>query len=243
MKKVLLSLLFVFLSCSLVFAQIDSPEKSEAYKLIVFDYKPVEASKVVDISIHRVYKIKVSGRDVEVLESETVECLPLQDGKYVFTSRPGLYKILITSYGEKLDKTFSYIEILGDTVNPTPPEPDPNPNPNPNPEPNPPDLDGLALEIYKAATEVRSDNKGPEAKVLATCFETIASRAAGLNMSPQQMATELSSLLKDRLTDEVRNKWSNFNAKYVDLMKTVSPDKDEYIAAYLEVAKGLKAIK
>lgn len=239
MKKIVLSLLFIFLSCSLSFAQIESPEKSEAYKLIVFDYKSLETSKIIDISIHRVYKIKVSGKDVEVLESESIECLPLQDGKYVFTSSPGIYKILITSYGEKLDKTFSYVEILGDSVNPIPP----NPEPEPNPEPNTPDLEGLALEIYKAAMQVRSDNKVPEAKVLATCFETIASRAAGLNMSPQQMATELSSLLKDRLTDEVRNKWSNFNAKYVDLMKTVSPDKDEYIAAYLEVAKGLKAIK
>ena len=90
---------------------------------------------------------------------------------------------------------------------------------------------------------MNSDNKSAEAKILATCFETIASRAAGLNMGPQQMATDLSSLLKERLSEDVRNKWSDFNSKYVDLMKTVAPDKDEYITAYLEVAKGLKAVK
>ena len=121
-------------------SQIQSFGSFPTIQLIVFDYKPTEASKIIDISIHRVYKIKISGRDVEVLESDTIECLPLQDGKYVFTSRPGIYKILITSYGDKLDKTFSYVEILGDTINPTPPEP----GPDPNPEPNPPDLDGIA---------------------------------------------------------------------------------------------------
>jgi hypothetical protein len=90
---------------------------------------------------------------------------------------------------------------------------------------------------------VQSQNRKDEAKILATCFETIASRAAGLNMSPQQMATDLSTLLKEKLPENIKSKWSVFNSKYVDLMKSVKSTKDDYIDAYLQVAEGLKAIK
>jgi hypothetical protein len=241
MKKIILSLLCLFLATTSVFAQIEAPEKVNQHELIVFGYKSPADTKFVDISIHRVYKITVNNKEIEVLESEQVQSLPLNDSKYVFTGPPGLYKVIITYYVvDKSERDFSYIQISGDEIGP-------GPNPDPKPNPNPPDPDinltGLALDIYKVAMSVQSQNRKDEAKILATCFETIASRAAGLNMSPQQMATDLSTLLKEKLPENIKSKWSVFNSKYVDLMKSVKSTKDDYIDAYLQVAEGLKAIK
>jgi hypothetical protein len=172
--------------------------------------------------------------DLEVWAGETEikyeEIVGSSDGSktFVFTGPAGDYVIRAFGWstGQKPEKYRGKIVIGGDV-----------------PAPVPDVLDGLAEISRSKALKVFSVGRTEEAAKIAEAYLSAASKAAAI---PGVTAKDMTESVRESLAsldDSARKSWGEWaNAITAELNK-LPPDKEKYIEAYRQIAKGLEGVK
>ena len=161
-----------------------------------------------------------------------------ENRKVIFASgTPGEYVFILVAAQSVDDVSTVSIEKHVLTVEGKVPDPPKPPKPD-NPEPTP-DLTGLSLEAYKAASKV--DRQGSEASDLANGIRSVTSRAAGLSWDENTLNEELSKKIRSVMGEDARTRWSSFNQWFGSAMSGVN-GVPAAIEALDAIAEGLDAL-
>lgn len=136
--------------------------------------------------------------------------------------------------------------VIGDPDNPAPPEPGPNPEPKPEPV-----LPDGKYKLAKSVYDLGKSNSAAGAQALAKSFRGMASKYAAVNMSLTDFLTGTTAANKQALADAKVSdvdKWDAFGTAFQDVIFNLYKNgtvrtKEDFIAAWNEIATGLEAIK
>lgn len=108
-----------------------------------------------------------------------------------------------------------------------------------------PDGDSLARKITRAVQRVDPVFR-KDAKLMASAFRSVASRAAGLaHMDAKGMIAATSERIKRDFNDRQLAAWHPWQVEYSKIYKTLNlgTDKGKHIQAWNEIADGLNAVR
>lgn len=173
--------------------------------------------------------------DLEVWSGENEikyeEIVGSADGSktFVFTGPAGEYIIRAFGWsaGQKPEKYRGKIVIGGDA--PPPPPPDV--------------LEGLAEISRSKALKVFSVGRAEEAAKIAEAYLNAASKAAAI---PGVTAKDMTESVRESLAsldESAKKSWSDWASAITAELNKLPPDKEKYIEAYKQVAKGLEGVK
>jgi hypothetical protein len=211
---------FIALLCSAAAAQVDvkAPERAPINTLVYITLEKGEFETV----------------DLEIWSGETEikfeEVVPVVDGSkvYVFTGPAGEYTVRAFGWstGKKPEKYRGKIVIGGDA-----------------PPPAPDVLDGLAEVSRSNALKVFSVGRADEAAKIAEAYLNAVSKAAAL---PGFTAKDMTNSVRESLAsldDSAKKSWAQWADVISSELGKLPPEKDKYIDAFKQIAKGLEGVK
>jgi hypothetical protein len=217
--------IIIALFCTVLNAQIDvkAPEQSPLSSLVYITLSD-GGFDTVDLEIW--------AGEQEVKFEEIVSASP-GSKTYVFTGPAGSYTVRAFGWsaGKKPEKYRGKIIIGGDSP-PTPPGP-----------PAPDVLEGLAGISRAQALKVFSVARGEEAAKIAEVYLGAAARAAAL---PGFTAKDMTNAVREGLADfgeSEKKSWGQWAEAVAAELNKLPPDREKYIEAYQQIAKGLEGVK
>lgn len=211
----------VSLYCSLAFGQLEVkvPQHSPQNELVYIELLKGEF-ETVDLEVW-------SGEN----EVKFEEILSSEEGKkvYVFTGPSGEYTVRAFGWstGKKPEKYRGKIVIGGDA-----------------PQPPPPDvLEGLAGVSREKALKVFSVAREEEAAKIAEAYMNASSKAAAISgFSAKDMTDSVRDSLSE-LGDSAKKSWGSWADAISAELGKLPPDREKYIEAFKQIAKGLEGVK
>jgi len=221
-KYVFIILTLLFCGSSFGQLEVKAPERAPLNSLVQIVLQKGEYD-TVDLEIW-------SGEQ----EVKFEEILPLSESSktYVFTGPAGEYTIRAFGWstGKKPDKYRGKIVITGDA----PPAP---------PAPAPDVLEGLAAVSRQQALKVFSVGREQEAVKIAEAYLNAASKAVAISgFSAKDMTDSVRESLS-LLDASAKKSWGQWAEAVSNELGKLPPEKEKYVEAFKQIAKGLEGIK
>lgn len=213
---------FIFISilCGIASAQLDvkAPESVPLNSLVYITLQKGSYDTV---------DLEVWSGETEIKYEEIVSSAEGSE-TFVFTGPAGEYTVRAFGWstGQKPEKYRGKIVIGGDA-----------------PVPVPDVLDGLAEISRSKALKVFSVGRAEEAATIAAAYLNAVSKAAAISGFTAKDMTESVRESLAALDDSAKKSWSDWAAAITAELNKLPPDKEKYIEAYKQVAKGLEGVK
>lgn len=191
---------------------------------------PTETSPGEPAVVLRLKTERPIGQLLVKLKSKTVVPVKVAEGVYR-VDVPGTHEIEVNAIGQ------NPLSWDDETISVTIEDPQP-PLPTP-------DGDSLSSKITRAVQRVDPVFR-KDAKLMASAFQSVASRAAGLaHMDAKGMIAATSERIKRDFNDRQLAAWHPWQVEYSKIYKTLNlgTDKGKHIQAWNEIADGLNAVR